>query len=104
MEIVVNGEALEIAAGATVADLVRRLDRRPENVAVEHNGEILPRDRYAATALAAGDRVEVVHFVQGGRPPAPADRRRRGGLSFRAAVAIFARPWAASSIGRAADS
>jgi len=35
-------------------------------VAVEVNGDILPRARYAERPLAPGDRVEVVHFVQGG--------------------------------------
>jgi sulfur carrier protein len=66
IEIVVNGGRREVAAGATVADLLADLGRHPRMVAVEHNGEILPRARYAETPLAAGDRLEVVHFVQGG--------------------------------------
>jgi thiamine biosynthesis protein ThiS len=49
-----------------VADLVAELGRHPRTVAVEHNGDILPRDRYATTPLAPGDRLEIVHFVQGG--------------------------------------
>ncbi|HEV7516205.1 MAG TPA: sulfur carrier protein ThiS, partial [Thermoanaerobaculia bacterium] len=39
----------------------------PRTVAVELNGDILPRDEYGARPLRAGDRLEVVHFVQGGR-------------------------------------
>ncbi|HMB52335.1 MAG TPA: sulfur carrier protein ThiS [Thermoanaerobaculia bacterium] len=65
-EIQLNGEPREVAAGATVAALLEELGRHPRTVAVEHNGDILPRQRYAETALAAGDRVEVVGFVQGG--------------------------------------
>jgi hypothetical protein len=40
-------------------------------VAVEHNGEIVPRAVWAKTTLNAGDRLEVVHFVGGGTPPNP---------------------------------
>jgi thiamine biosynthesis protein ThiS len=64
--ITLNGDPREVAHGATVADLVAELGRHPRTVAVEHNGDILPRDRYATTPLAPGDRLEVVHFVQGG--------------------------------------
>lgn len=61
-----NGERRQVAAGSTVADLLAELGRHPRTVAVEHNGEILPRERYAATVLESDDRVEVVGFVQGG--------------------------------------
>lgn len=67
IEIRLNGETFEVAGGATVLDLLERLERHPRTVAVEHNGDILPRPRYGETRLASGDRVEVVHFVQGGR-------------------------------------
>lgn len=66
IEIRLNGESFEVAEGATVLDLLDRLERHPRTVAVEHNGDILPRPRYGDTRLAPGDRVEVVHFVQGG--------------------------------------
>jgi len=65
-EIVVNGEARQVAAGATVLDLLAELGRDPRTVAVERNGEIVRRAVYGETVLAAGDRLEVVHFVQGG--------------------------------------
>lgn len=61
-----NGEPYEVPPATSVAAVLERLGRHPRTVAVEHNGEILPRRRYADTALAAGDRLEVVHFVQGG--------------------------------------
>ncbi len=66
MTIELNGEAAEVAAGETVADLLQRLGRDPRVVAVEHNGVILQRDRYAEQALEPGDQVEIVQFVQGG--------------------------------------
>lgn len=66
MEIVLNGEPREVAAGSTVLDLLAALGRDPRTVAVEKNGDILPRADYGAAPLAPGDRLEVVHFVQGG--------------------------------------
>ncbi|HEX5410158.1 MAG TPA: sulfur carrier protein ThiS [Gemmatimonadaceae bacterium] len=64
---VVNGEPRAIAAGSTVADLLRELQLEARLVVVEHNRTIL-RDRttYAAQPLASGDTIEIVHFVGGG--------------------------------------
>jgi thiamine biosynthesis protein ThiS len=66
VQVVLNGESREVPSGWSVLDLLDSLGRHPRTVAVEHNGDILPRERYGATALSAGDRLEVVHFVQGG--------------------------------------
>lgn len=66
LEIVLNGEPHRLPSGSTLLDLVASLGRDPRTVAVERNGEIVRRPDYAATVLAAGDRLEVVHFVQGG--------------------------------------
>jgi thiamine biosynthesis protein ThiS len=66
IEIVLNGEARQLAAGATLLDLLAELGRDPRAVAVERNGEIVRRPDYGVTVLVAGDRLEVVHFVQGG--------------------------------------
>lgn len=62
----VNGERRPLAPGATVLDLVAELGWHPRAVAIELNGEILPRAAWADRPLAADDRLEVVHFVQGG--------------------------------------
>jgi thiamine biosynthesis protein ThiS len=67
-EILLNGEPRRVPDGATVRDLLDELGKHPRTVAVERNGDILPRERYGATALAQGDRLEIVGFVQGGRP------------------------------------
>lgn len=66
MDVFLNGDPYPIADGATVADLVSSLGRDPRTVAVERNGDLVPRARFAETPLAPGDRLEVVHFVQGG--------------------------------------
>jgi sulfur carrier protein len=66
LEVVLNGEPHRVPVGSTVADLVAALSRHPRTVAVEHNGDLVPRARFAETLLEAGDRLEVVHFVQGG--------------------------------------
>ncbi len=66
MEIELNGESRDLPAGSTVASLLEAVGRDPRTVAVELNGDILPRVRYGATALTAGDRLEIVAFVQGG--------------------------------------
>jgi thiamine biosynthesis protein ThiS len=66
IEITVNGEARDIAPPATIADLLTRIGLDTRKVAVELNLEIVPRSTYAATALAAGDRLEIVHFIGGG--------------------------------------
>jgi thiamine biosynthesis protein ThiS len=66
LDLVLNGEPYRIAGGATVADLVSGLGRDPRTVAVERNGDLVPRARYNETRLTAGDRIELVHFVQGG--------------------------------------
>ncbi len=66
IEIRLNGTSHDVAASSTLVDLVTTLGRKPELVAIERNGEIVPRDQYAATVLETGDQLEVVHFVQGG--------------------------------------
>lgn len=66
MQILLNGESLELPDGTTVADLLVRLDLTGRRVAVERNLDIVPRSQHATTALADGDRLEVVHAIGGG--------------------------------------
>jgi thiazole synthase len=63
--ITLNGAPHRTAA-ATIADLARELELAPEKVAVERNGEIVPRSTLGEAVLAEGDRLEIVHFVGGG--------------------------------------
>ena len=67
MELTVNGTRRRLEPPpATIADLVRALNLEGKRIAVELNGEIVPRSRYAATRLSAGDRLEIVGAVGGG--------------------------------------
>jgi len=64
--ITVNGQPREMPAGSSVAALLAELNLAAPKVAVERNLEIVPRSAWAATALAPGDRLEIVHFIGGG--------------------------------------
>lgn len=66
MQITVNGQSREVAAGATVAGLLDELRLTGKPVAVEVNLELVPRQRHAEHRLAEGDRLEIVTLVGGG--------------------------------------
>ncbi|KEO85788.1 thiazole synthase [Erythrobacter sp. JL475] len=70
--IILNGEQRRTSA-STIAQLVRELDLLPEKVAVERNGEIVPRSTLESALLGADDRMEIVHFVGGGDHQAVSD-------------------------------
>jgi thiazole synthase/sulfur carrier protein len=66
MNLTVNGELRSFQALANLAALVAELGLDARKVAVERNLEIVPRSAYGRTALADGDRIEIVHFIGGG--------------------------------------
>ncbi|HEY5972841.1 MAG TPA: sulfur carrier protein ThiS [Pseudoxanthomonas sp.] len=66
MKIELNGQPLEVAAGATLSTLLLVEGLAERRVAVEVNGEIVPRGVHATHALGEGDRVEIVHALGGG--------------------------------------
>ena len=66
MRLLLNGEERDVADVRTIADLVGTLGLDARKVAVERNLEIAPRSTYADTALADGDRIEIVTFIGGG--------------------------------------
>ncbi|OYX62243.1 MAG: thiamine biosynthesis protein ThiS [Novosphingobium sp. 32-60-15] len=66
LSLTVNGEPRRAAPGS-IADLVRSLELNPAKVAVERNGEIVPRSTLANVQIADGDVLEIVHFVGGGQ-------------------------------------
>jgi thiamine biosynthesis protein ThiS len=66
IKLTVNGEAVQLASGSTVADLLRTLSLEPARVAVEHNLRVVPRAEHATARLNHGDKVEIVTFVGGG--------------------------------------
>ncbi|MFZ2854443.1 MAG: sulfur carrier protein ThiS [Rhodocyclaceae bacterium] len=66
MELIINGEARQLPDSQTVAELVAALGYTGKRIAVERNGEIVPRGRHGEVVLAAGDRIEIVVAVGGG--------------------------------------
>lgn len=66
MQITLNGDARHIQPASTIATLLADEGLAERRVAVEVNGEIVPRSRHAEHPLHAGDRVEIVHALGGG--------------------------------------
>lgn len=66
MEVTINGEKMRFDRALTVEELIRSLGLEPRKIAIERNLEIVPKSRFDATALADGDRLEIVQFVGGG--------------------------------------
>jgi sulfur carrier protein len=66
IQLSVNGQVRRLEPDANVAQLLDALELSGKRVAVEKNGEIVPRGRYAATRLADGDALEIVVAVGGG--------------------------------------
>ena len=62
----VNGESRQFSSPLTCAGLIAALGLAGKRVALERNGEIVPRGRHADEALADGDKVEIVVAVGGG--------------------------------------
>jgi sulfur carrier protein len=62
----INGAARQLPDSTSVAALIEELDLAGKRVALERNGEIVPRSSFAAQCLADGDRLEVVVAVGGG--------------------------------------
>ena len=66
IHVLLNGEPRHLDRGATIAALLDAEGLAQRRVAVEVNGEIVPRGRHAEHALSDGDKVEIVHALGGG--------------------------------------
>ncbi|MDM7323330.1 MAG: sulfur carrier protein ThiS [Gammaproteobacteria bacterium] len=66
MNIILNGASYTVGDGATVASLIDALGLTGQRLAVEVNGEIVPRGEHAAHILHEGDKVEIVRAIGGG--------------------------------------
>lgn len=66
LSIRLNGDIRMVPARTTLAALLQLAGYGERRVAVERNGEIVPRSQHAATVLAAGDRIEIVQAIGGG--------------------------------------
>ncbi len=61
----INGQSLDIV-GITLAEYLTTTTYDPKRIAVERNGDIVPKARYEETVLSDGDTIEIVSFVGGG--------------------------------------
>jgi sulfur carrier protein len=66
IEVTVNGQVRSFAAPLNVSGLLDQLDLQGKRIALERNGEIVPRSQFAAVELAHGDALEIVVAVGGG--------------------------------------
>ena len=67
LSITLNGSPRTLSVPlTTLADLIRDLAIEGKRIAVEKNGEIVPKSRYADTLVGDGDRIEIVGAVGGG--------------------------------------
>lgn len=62
----VNGTAIDVPPGKSVAELITEYSDRTTGIAVAVNQNVLTKDEWARTALRTGDRVEIVSATQGG--------------------------------------
>ena len=66
IELLINGESRSFPAPLALNQLIESLDLAGKRIAIEKNGEIVPRSQHASTPLANGDRLEIVVAVGGG--------------------------------------
>lgn len=66
MELKVNGDSMTFDPAVTVGAIVAQLGLDKGPVAVERNGQVVPRSEHASTVVTEGDVIEIVHFVGGG--------------------------------------
>lgn len=62
----VNGKEIELKRGMTLVEFLAEHNYRAERVAVERNGQIVPRAEFGAVILTDSDELEIVSFVGGG--------------------------------------
>ena len=65
-ELTINGRVQSFAQPLNVNELLRELDLVNKRIAIERNGEIIPRSQFASLALENGDKLEIVVAVGGG--------------------------------------
>jgi thiamine biosynthesis protein ThiS len=67
MNLTINGEDRYFDSVSTISTLLTQLGMKPDRVAVELNRELVARDHWPSTRLSDGDKLEIVHFVGGGK-------------------------------------
>ena len=64
--ITINGKSIGLSENITVSEYLKQNQYRPERIAIELNGNILPKSAYDSTVLKDEDVMEIVSFVGGG--------------------------------------
>tara|TARA_E500000178_G_scaffold325865_1_gene353578 strand:+ start:651 stop:854 length:204 start_codon:yes stop_codon:yes gene_type:complete len=65
-KIQLNGKKITIMQKTSVFDLLTKYKLEKKNIAVEHNGTIVPKTRYKNKIIKNNDKIEIVHFIGGG--------------------------------------
>lgn len=66
MTLTINGEVREFSSVENLSDLITHMGMKADRVAIELNRELVSRNRWGATPVKDGDKLEIVHFVGGG--------------------------------------
>jgi sulfur carrier protein len=66
ISVAINGSAQTFDQPLSLTELVQQMKLAGKRIAIERNGEIVPRSQFAQQALADGDRLEIVVAVGGG--------------------------------------
>ncbi len=66
MQILLNGTPTEFPETLNARELIQRLELTGKRIALEVNGEIVPRSSHAEYRFKSGDKVEIVHAIGGG--------------------------------------
>jgi len=67
MRVYVNGEARDFSGTPTLAEIITELDLPAARIAIELNRDVVRRSDWGSTMLKDDDRIEIVHFVGGGK-------------------------------------
>ena len=70
LTLTINGQSrilAELETPTTLAQVIAAMELKGDRIALEHNGVIAQRTRWDEVTVSSGDRLEVVHFVGGGR-------------------------------------
>lgn len=88
MQIWINGETTECREAITLAALLTELAYGQQRVAVERNGDIVPREQHAETQLVENDRLEIVQAIGGGQAMAESDVLTIAGRHFESRLLV----------------
>lgn len=66
MNITLNGKTVTLSDGQTIAELVKQKGLNHDSIIIEHNGELVQKDKWPETVLKEADNLEILRFVGGG--------------------------------------